>query len=387
MTYQIYSHQQLQHKSIARLKQIYCEVGCTVEVFDKRCKDAWMNAIAEYQASQVQTAVDAAPDEQAIAQAELDQYIADQAETIAPQLTTVEINCYHYEVYALKQLVAYITYDYDEFVTQPWVVMVNGEEIFRDTTIARCQRFIEWQHKDKSEVVSRKSEVEKCSEDKVGISHIEDASKLPPTSDFRFLTSSVDNTLNPQTEVPEVPTILEISFYDQEAFVGDLLVASISYDHGNYQNLYWRVMINSNEIFRDISPARCHSYIKQQYQQGKLPLQDQLEPEEPWATDNEIMAEIFSACENYGFEMLEDGIYQNDVKLGEVGCTDGRWWVIRAAEENQRIPCNSASEAVQLLSESAADEYLGYRLLEHLSPREWRSLLSGAAQGQKLVTA
>ncbi|QIR37165.1 hypothetical protein HCG51_10810 [Tolypothrix sp. PCC 7910] len=380
MTYLKYNHQQLRLKSIARLKQIYCEVGGTVEVLDKQCKDAWMNAIAEYQAIRVETAVNAAPDEQAIAQAELDQYIADQAETIAPQLTTVEINCYHYEVYALKQLVAYIAYDYDEFVTQPWVVIVNGEEKFRHQTQAQCYRYIQWHHKVKSEE-------EKCSEDKVETSQIEDASKLPPTSDFRFLTSSVDGTLNPQTEVPEAPTILEISFYDQEAFVGDELVASISYDHGNYQNLYWRVMINSIEIFRDISPARCHSYIKQQYQQGKLPLQEQLEPEEPWVTDNEIMAEIFSACENYGFEMLNDGIYQNDVKLGEVGCTDGRWWVIRAAQENQCIPCNSAADAVQSLSESAADEYLGYRLLEHLSPREWRSLLSGTAQGQKLVTA
>ncbi|MBD2168865.1 hypothetical protein H6G04_31295 [Calothrix membranacea FACHB-236] len=342
MTYLKYTHQQLQHKSIARLKQIYCEVGCTVEVLDKRCKDAWMSAIAEYQAIRVETVVDAAPDEQAIAQAELDQYITDQAEAIAPQLTTVEINCYHYEVYALKQLVAYIAYDYDEFVTQPWVVMVNGEEKFRHTTVARCQRFIEWQHKD--------------------------------------------GKLNPQTEVPEAPTILEISFYDQEAFVGDELVASISYDHGNYQNLYWRVMINGQEIFRDISPARCHSYIKQQYQQGKLPLQEQLEPEEPWATGNEIMAEIFTECEKYGFEMLEDGIYQNDIKLGKVECTDGRWWVIRAAQENQCIPCNSAADAVQSLFESAVDEYLGYRLLEHLSPGEWRSLLSGTAQGQELLT-
>lgn len=187
MTYTTYSHQQLQHKSIARLKQIYSDIICTVEVVDKRCKDAWINAIADYQASQVQTAVNAAPDEQALAQAELNQYIADQAETIAPQLTTVEINCYHYEVYALKQLVAYITYDYDEFVTQPWVVMVNGEEKFRHQTQAQCYRYIQWHHQD--------------------------------------------GTLNSQieTEVPEVPTILEISFYDQEAFFGDQLVARFLY--------------------------------------------------------------------------------------------------------------------------------------------------------------
>ncbi|BAY35654.1 hypothetical protein NIES2107_75660 (plasmid) [Nostoc carneum NIES-2107] len=93
MTYRTYTHQQLQHKSIARLKQIYCDVGCTVEVLDKRCKDAWMSAIAEYQAIRVETVVDAAPDEQALAQAELDQYIADQAEAIAGITVPKRENC------------------------------------------------------------------------------------------------------------------------------------------------------------------------------------------------------------------------------------------------------------------------------------------------------
>ncbi|MEH2264150.1 hypothetical protein [Nostoc sp.] len=41
MTHTIYSQQQLQLKSIARLKQIYSEITCTVEVNDKRCKDSW----------------------------------------------------------------------------------------------------------------------------------------------------------------------------------------------------------------------------------------------------------------------------------------------------------------------------------------------------------
>ena len=31
------------------------------------------------------------------------------------------------------------------------------------------------------------------------------------------------------------------------------------------------------------------------------------------------MVQIFNECEKYGFEILDDGIYQNDVKLGEVG--------------------------------------------------------------------
>ncbi len=54
MTHIIYSHQQLQLKSIARLKQIYSEIACTVEVSDKRSLDSWITAIADYQSSKVQ---------------------------------------------------------------------------------------------------------------------------------------------------------------------------------------------------------------------------------------------------------------------------------------------------------------------------------------------
>jgi hypothetical protein len=85
MTYQIYSQQQLQLKSIARLKQIYSEIACTVEVSDKRCKDSWISAIANYQASKIQKITLAAPEEQDLAQAELDNYIADRAQVVAPQ--------------------------------------------------------------------------------------------------------------------------------------------------------------------------------------------------------------------------------------------------------------------------------------------------------------
>ncbi|WP_375496447.1 hypothetical protein [uncultured Nostoc sp.] len=300
MTHIIYSHQQLQLKSIARLKQIYREIACTVEVSDKRCKDAWISAfvedvgaaIADYQASKIQKLTPAAPDNQAI----------------APEpLTTVEINFYHHEVFCGKELVAYIAYDHDDLVTQPWLVMVNGKEEFRANTWAKCYRFIEWHHQD----------------------------------------GTLRETFPAPLEVPEAPTILEISFYDQEAFVGDELVASISYDHGNYQNLYWRVLVNNVEIFRDLSAARCHSYIKQQYQQGTLPVQEQL-PEEVCTTGNEIMAQIFTECEKFGFDILNDGIYHNAVKLGEVGCTDGGWWV--RTGECKQMPCDSALDAVWWLS-------------------------------------
>ncbi|MEH1807093.1 MAG: hypothetical protein ACYTXT_28665 [Nostoc sp.] len=129
--------------------------------------------------------------------------------------------------------------------------MVNGVEKFRDTTPTRCQRFIEWYHQD----------------------------------------GTLRETFPAPAQVAEAPTILEISFYDQEAFFGDYLVASISYDHDNYENLYWRVLVNNVEIFRDLSAARCHSYIKQQYQQGTLPVQEHL-PEEVCTTSNEVMASI-----------------------------------------------------------------------------------------------
>jgi hypothetical protein len=150
MTHQIYSQQQLQLKSIARLKQIYSEIACTAEVNDKRCKDSWITAfvedvgaaIANYQASKIQKVAPAAPDNQALAQAELDSYIADQAQAIAPEpLTIVEISFYHHEYYADDKLVASISYD-DNHLTQRWVVMVNEKEVFRANTLMRCDRFI-----------------------------------------------------------------------------------------------------------------------------------------------------------------------------------------------------------------------------------------------------
>jgi hypothetical protein len=227
--------------------------------------------------------------------------------------------------------------------------MVNGVEKFRDTTPARCQRYIQWHHKD--------------------------GSLNPPN----------------ETEVPRVPTISEISFYDQEAFIGDELVASISYDHDNHQNLYWRVMINSEEIFRDISAARCHSYLKQQYQQGTLPVQEPF-IEELYTTGNEIMSQIFTECEKYGFEILDDGIYTSNVKLGEVGCTDGRWWFKRVSSEHQPvIPCNSAMDAVLSLSmvDATRCEDLLDRPFEMLTPGEWEQLLEYKPQSEnrELVAA
>jgi hypothetical protein len=273
MTYQIYSHQQLQLKSIAHLKQIYSEIACTVEVSDKRCKDAWISTIVNYQASKVQKLAPAAPDEQAAAQAELDNYIADQAQAVAPEpLTIVEISFDHHEYYADDKLVASISHD-DNHLTQRWVVMINDKELFRANTLMRCDRFICTHYKD-----------------------------------------------------------------------------------------------------------------------GSLPVQDK--EATPPTTENQIMAHIFNECQNYGFEILDDGIYNNNgVKLGQVGCTNGNWWVKRRYSVQQQYS-NSVLDAVRSLSivdtslAEPAHKYLQHRPLEQLSTEELQQLFNHEVRSllQELVT-
>lgn len=274
MTHVIYTAQQLQLKSIARLKQIYSEIACTVEVSDKRCKDAWISAIVNYQASKIQKLTPAAPDNQAIAQAELDNYIATQAQVVAPEpLTIVEISFDHHEYYADDKLVASISHD-DDHLTQRWVVMINDKELFRANTLMRCDRFICTHYKD-----------------------------------------------------------------------------------------------------------------------GTLPVQEQLTT--PCTTENQIMAHIFNECQNYGFEILDDGIYNNNgVKLGQVGCTDGDWWVKRRCSVQQQYS-NSVLDAVRSLSivdTSLAEpvhKYLQHRPLEQLTTEELQQLFNHEvrSQVQELVTA
>jgi hypothetical protein len=278
MTHIIYSHQQLHLKSIARLKQIYSQTACTVEVTDKRCKDSWISAIAEYQSSKIHKTTPAAPDNQALAQVELDHFITTQAQTVALEtVTPVEISFYDHEYYAGDKLIATITHDDNDFVTQPWVVMVNNKEAHRAATV-----------------------------------------------------------------------------------------------------------------------MLCHRYISTHYKDGSLPMQEQNATETPCTTGNEIMAQIFNECEKYGFEILDDGIYHNDVKLGEVGCTDGGWWVMRTGEY-QQMPCDSAMDAVWWLSmvdnvphaEAADCEELLDRPFEMLTALDWELLREYApvAESRELVTA
>ncbi|MEH1807897.1 hypothetical protein [Nostoc sp.] len=293
MTHVIYTAQQLQLKSIARLKQIYSEIACTVEVNDKRCKDSWITAIAKYQASKIQKVTLAAPDEQALAQAELDHFIADQAQAIAPELfTIVEISFDHHEYYADDKLVASISHD-DNHLTQRWVVMINEKEVFRANTLMRCDRFICTHYKDGS---------------------------LPVQEEARGQGAG-----------------------------------------------------SKGEEISPLHPAPCSLSSS--------------------TTENRIMAHIFNECQNYGFEILNDGIYNdNGVKLGQVGCTDN-WWVKRRYSGQQQYS-NSVLDAVRSLSivdTSLAEpvhKYLQSRPLEQLSSNELQQLFNHEVRSllQELVT-
>jgi hypothetical protein len=209
----------------------------------------YISTIVNYQASKVQKLAPAAPDNQAIAQAELDSYIADQAQAIAPEpFTIVEISFDHHEYYADEKLVASISYD-DNHLTQRWVVMINDKELFRANTLMRCDRFICTHYKDGS---------------------------LPV----------------------------------QEEAGG--------------QGAGGR-----GERFSPMHPAPCSLSSS--------------------TTENQIMAHIFNECQNYGFEILDDGIYNNNgVKLGQVGCTDGNWWVKRRYSVQQQYS-NSVYESTGVL--------------------------------------
>ncbi len=109
------------------------------------------------------------------------------------------------------------------------------------------------------------------------------------------------------------------------------------------------------------------------------------------------MAHIFNECQNYGFEILDDGIYNNNgVKLGQVGCTNGNWWVKRGYSGQQQYS-NSVYDAVRSLSmvdtlphaEAVDCEELLDRPFEMLTTLDWELLRKYApvAESQELVAA
>jgi hypothetical protein len=213
---------------------------------------------------------------------------------------------------------------------------------------------------------------------------------VTPTGDKRGTQTWINAIIAHQSTHPEqfitpafVPlTPIEISFYDHEYYAGDKLIAAISYDDDLTQP--WVMMVNNKEVHRAATVMLCHRYICSHYKDGTLPVQEKarvqgagckgerFSPMLPAPcslssspTENAIMAEIFNECEKYGFEIVGDGIYNNDVKLGEVGYTKGGWWVVVAAEQ-KRVACQSALEAVWRLA--VAQTQLLNRRFEMLTP-------------------
>ncbi|MBN3948820.1 MAG: hypothetical protein HWQ38_21105 [Nostoc sp. NMS7] len=287
MTHPTYTQQALCRYTLPRLKRIAAERGVT-PTGDKRAADTWVNAIIAHQSTKLQKV-----DNQALAQAELDNYIATQAQAVAPEpLRIVEISFDHHEYYAGDELIASISHD-DNHLTQRWVVMVNGKEVFRANTLMRCDRFI-------------------CTHYKDGTLPVQEAGG---------------------------------------------------------QGAGGR-----GERLSPMHPAPCSLSSS--------------------TTENQIMAHIFNECQNYGFEILDDGIYNNKgVKLGQVGCTNGNWWVKRRYSVQQQYS-NSVLDAVLSLSivdTSLAEpvhKYLQHRPLEQLSSNELQQLFNHevGSQLQELVT-
>ncbi len=190
-----------------------------------------------------------------------------------------------------------------------------------------------------------------------------------------------------QSIAPEQLTTAEISFYDHEIYCDNKLIASITHDHNDFVTQRWVVMVNSEEVFRANTYMKCHRFICIHYKDGSLPVQQQDATDTPCTTGNEIMAQIFAECERYGFDIFDDGIYRNDVKLGEVGCTEVNWWFVRVGENQERIPCDSALDAVWWLSmvdvvptagTKPAFEELIPKPLEQLTPNELQQLFENA---------
>jgi hypothetical protein len=191
----------------------------------------------------------------------------------------------------------------------------------------------------------------------------------------------VDEQAIAQAVDPKELTPVEISFYDHEYYAGDKLIAAITYDHADFVTQRWVVMVNGKEIHRANTWAKCHNFITWHHKGGSLPVQEQNATETPCSTGNEVMTQIFVECEKFELEILDDGIYTGDRKLGEVGCSSDKWWFIRTGESQERVFCDSALDAVWWLSmvdlslAEPGDKYLQYRPLEQMTGGELQRLL------------
>ncbi|MCC5612312.1 hypothetical protein LC612_37730 [Nostoc sp. CHAB 5834] len=163
--------------------------------------------------------------------------------------------------------------------------------------------------------------------------------------------------------------VVEVCFGYHEYYADDKLIASIAYDD-DHLTQRWVVMVNDAEVHRAATPMLCHRYICWQYKRGTLPVQQEAQGA---TTGNEVMCEIAARCEQFGFELLDDGIYKDEQKLGSVGCTEGKWWVVQASSvHQQKVPCDSALDAVWVLSMVELMQL--DKPFDELTPKEWERL-------------
>lgn len=185
-----------------------------------------------------------------------------------------------------------------------------------------------------------------------------------------------------QAIAPEKFNTIEISFYDHEVYLGNTLIACITHDHDDFATQRWVVTVNDIEIHRANTWAKCYDYITWHHKQGTLPLQH-YKPE-AISTEDEETAQIAAECEKYEFELCDSGIYSNEVKLGEVGCKNGKWWVSRESfQNNLKIPCNCAVDTVHCLwiianqttseTNSSCEQFLD-QPFDQLMEEEWEQL-------------
>ncbi len=120
-------------------------------------------------------------------------------------------------------------------------------------------------------------------------------------------------------------SVVKTNLFDHKVHAGDKLIARIKYDPVGNLIQRWLAIVNGEVVHSANTWKLCYSYITSHYKQGSLPVQEQAIP--VTITDNEVMAQVAAECEQVGFELLGDGVHQNDQRLGEVGCTDGQWWV------------------------------------------------------------
>ena len=149
-----FNESNLNIKSVAQLKDVYVQLGCTEAIADKRVKTNWVQAILTHQSAQIEKV--------SVAEIKVDEQVVHQTE----EIRTVEINFYEHEVYKGDQQIASITHDSDDFQTQRWVVMVGETEVHRANSWAKCFEYVRWHHKQGTlpvyEAVTELIEAEPC---------------------------------------------------------------------------------------------------------------------------------------------------------------------------------------------------------------------------------